>query len=75
MYKPTNEAKEKPRVTKHNGKLIAIGGDVVRAASPPKKGRVIKEATSKQYEQLFKRGFSKLIEYVEPPKSDTETSA
>jgi len=75
MYQATEAAKKSPRVTTHNGKLIAIGGDVVRSASPPKKGRVIKEATSKQYEQLFKRGFSKLIEYVEPPKSDTETSA
>lgn len=62
IYKPTDQAKERPIRVRLNGSWVAIGAEITINRKPPAEKVTIKEATPKQYEELYKRGsFNHLI--------------
>ena len=72
-YEPTELAKRKPKVLKLDGKLIAIGDEVVREPPPPHKRQVIPEANKKEYRKLYKKGFTKYIKEVDAKVEEPNT--
>ncbi len=78
-YEPTDLAKKSPKVLKLDGKLIAIGAEVVRKPPPPYKRQVIPEATKTEYKKLYKKGFKRYIKEVdvktEEPNTENSTGS
>lgn len=74
VYEPTEEARRLPRVIKHEGRWIAIGGVVTMRFTPPKLPIEVPEASQEDYRALYDLGYTTLITAKENDKTGQSTA-
>ena len=63
-YRPSKEAKHRPRAIQLDGSWIGVGASITRGGTPPNLPTILAEATAEQYEALYKMGYTSLVEEV-----------
>lgn len=77
-YRPTAEARNSPRryYLEHEKVWIGIGGSITVENLPPKlpASYIVHEATEAQYELLYNKGLTKLVELTQTNESQHSKS-
>jgi len=73
-YRANAFGKKSPFIAFVKGKRVGVGAAIEAKPTPPALPFTIAEATSEQYEELFKRGLTKWVESYEETNEISDAS-